>query len=117
MNTSRVFIFASALLGIGALSGLAASPASTNDATALQVANPAANSVTFYPFGKGGNRAPTGTIAGSRTKLNQPGRVWPIQGVLLYVVNRGSNAITGYPAKNTGNVAPAVVISGSKTTI
>jgi sugar lactone lactonase YvrE len=117
MKNSRVFLFASTLLAVGAIGSLTLSQASTSNASALQVANPAANSVTFYPFGQGGNVAPTGTIAGSRTQLNQPERVWPIQGVLLYVVNRGSNAITGYAAKKTGNAAPTVTIAGSETMI
>jgi hypothetical protein len=92
---------------------------STNDR--LFLADSAANAIHVYDGASLLNStvAPTRTINGAATQLNQPVGVAVDAVGKLIVDNKGSNAITVYVngAAITGNVSPAVVISGANTTL
>lgn len=81
------------------------------------VSNEAANSITAYAMSASGNAHPVLTIAGSKTKLDQPvGLAFDASGK-LYVVNHGlhESSITIYAGGATGNVAPIGTIEGAQT--
>jgi len=83
--------------------------------TALYVSNSGANSVVVYAPGATGNVAPTITIAGGSTGLNQPQGIGRDAAGNLYVANSGSNAITVFAAGASGNATPSRIIAGSNT--
>jgi sugar lactone lactonase YvrE len=85
-----------------------------NSATAL------GSTVTVYPAGSNGNVAPSSTIAGSNTGLDEPQGIAVDAGGNIYVTNYGSqqggnDSITVYAAGSNGNVAPSATIVGPAT--
>jgi hypothetical protein len=91
---------------------------STNDR--LYLADPAANSIHIYDSAStlNGTVAPTRTINGAATKLNQPaGVVVDPVGKLVVDNADGSLLIFVNAAAVNGNTAPQVIISGANTTL
>jgi sugar lactone lactonase YvrE len=72
------------------------------------------DSVTIYPAGSNGNVAPTATISGPLTQLQQPSSVAVDSIGNIFVANDVSadgkhlDSITVYPPGSNGNVAPAM---------
>jgi hypothetical protein len=79
----------------------------------LYVANSGNNSITIYAAGASGNVAPTATIAGSNTGLNNPVGIALDASGRLYVAQ--GSAIVVFAAGASGNVAPIATITGSNT--
>ena len=71
------------------------------------------DTVTVYSAGSNGNLAPSSTIGGSNTGLDQPLGVALDASSNIYVV--GGGGVTVYPAGSNGNVAPSSIIDGSNT--
>ena len=83
----------------------------------VYISNEDANSITAYATTASGNAHPVLTIAGSKTKLDQPvGLTFDSSGK-LYVVNHGlsQSSVTIYAQSSSGNVAPIGTIEGSQT--
>lgn len=77
-------------------------------------------SVTVYAAGSTGNVAPTQTIAGTSTGLDNPVQLALDSSSNIYVANltypnSGNGSLTVYPAGANGNVAPTETIEGAKT--
>jgi hypothetical protein len=91
---------------------------STNDR--LYLADPAANSIHVFDSASTLNNtvAPTRTIFGASTKLNQPAGV-AVDPVGKLVVDNADGSIIIFvnAAAATGNAAPQVTISGASTTL
>jgi len=81
----------------------------------LYVANLLGNSITVYPIGKTGNRAPSWYISGSNTELDEPNGLAVDSNGNLYVTNDANGTVTVYAAGATGNVAPTAIIAGANT--
>ena len=80
----------------------------------LYVTNPS-GSITAYGAGAAGNVAPTFTITGANTGLNDPYGMTRDAVGNLYVTNSGNNSITVYAAGASGNATPTATIAGSST--
>lgn len=87
----------------------------------LFLADSAANSINIYDGASGlnGRVAPSRSINGASTQLNQPSGIAVDAINKLIVSNAGSNTITVYinAGASTGNVSPAFVITGASTTL
>ncbi len=78
------------------------------------------DTVTVYPAGSNGNVAPSATVSGSNTGLDDPQGIALDTSGNIYVTNDGSSSgvadtVTLYPAGSTRNVAPSATVSGSNT--
>ena len=80
----------------------------------LVVASFANNRVQFFARGGNGNLAPTRSIGGTATLLNQPNGV-AVSTTELFVGNHAGQSILVFPRDADGNVAPTRVIAGSNT--
>ena len=107
----------------GSATGLQSPSAVTLDAAGhLYVANQAANTITVYAAGGGGDAAPIATIqgpdtqiSGSATGLNSPhGLTQDAAGDLL-VTNQYGHTVTIYAPGTTGNAFPQATLGGSST--
>jgi len=73
-------------------------------------------SISVYPLGADGDRAPLRVIQGSRTQMN-----WPAQMSIdpdtgdLYVANDIGHSVLVFKGTDQGNVAPARIIKGNRT--
>jgi sugar lactone lactonase YvrE len=79
-----------------------------------------ADTVTVYPAGSKGNVAPSATVSGSNTGLDDPQGIALDTSGNIYVTNDGSSSgvadtVTLYPAGSDGNVAPSATVSGFNT--
>jgi 6-phosphogluconolactonase (cycloisomerase 2 family) len=77
-------------------------------------------SVTVYAAGSTGNVAPTQTIAGTSTGLDNPLQLALDSSLNIYVANltypnSGNGSLTVYAAGANGNVAPSETIEGANT--
>jgi acylphosphatase len=77
-------------------------------------------SVTVYAAGSTGNVAPTQTIAGTSTGLDNPVQLALDSSLNIYVANQtfpnsGNGSLTVYAAGANGNVAPTETIEGAST--
>jgi hypothetical protein len=86
----------------------------SSTADLLYVGNQGNNSITVYHHDAQGNSAPIAVIAGSRTKINNPGQLSEDAAGNLYVANLGPSVLVFARGAN-GNVAPIRVISGPLT--
>jgi DNA-binding beta-propeller fold protein YncE len=73
------------------------------------------DSIEIFPAGSNGNIAPTATITGADTGLNDPGAVAVDSSGNIYVANFRVNNVTEYSAGISGNAAPIATISGTNT--
>ena len=76
---------------------------------------PGAGAVTVYAAGAVGNVAPSASIGGPSTGLNNPWGVAVDGAGRIYVSNPGATSILIYPAGAAGDVAPAATIAGPTT--
>jgi sugar lactone lactonase YvrE len=72
-------------------------------------------SLTVYAAGSNGNVAPTETITGAMTKLDEPVGIAVDSSDNIYAANSAASSITVYAAGSNGNVAPIDTITGAKT--
>jgi len=87
----------------------------------LFLADSGANAINVYDGASGlnGKVAPSLSIFGASTQLNQPSGIAVDAVNKLIVSNAGSNTITVYinAGASTGNASPAFVITGASTTL
>ena len=87
----------------------------------LYLADSATNAIHIYDNASGLNltAAPTRTLQGTSTQLNQPSGIAIDAVGKLIISNTGNSSITVYvnAAAVTGNTAPAVTIQGASTTL
>jgi sugar lactone lactonase YvrE len=107
------------LLGLSpAFSPLAtpAGAAATDSAPKIYVLNQMQDKVLIFSGDSNGNVGPSGTIAGSETKLNDPhAMAFDAQGN-LYVLNQGfMGSVTVYAPGASGNAQPIRTITGFST--
>ena len=81
---------------------------------------PPRGSITIYPADADGDVAPTATIAGANTGLDNPQGVALDSSGNIYVANAIGGAsrfgsVTAYPAGSDGNVAPTTTVGGPNT--
>jgi len=79
------------------------------------VENESGDTVTVYPAASSGNVAPSSTIGGSNTGLNEPRGIALDASGNIYVTNTDSYTVTIYPAGSNGNTAPSSTIGGPNT--
>ncbi|HUO06367.1 MAG TPA: choice-of-anchor D domain-containing protein [Candidatus Binataceae bacterium] len=79
-----------------------------------------AGSITIYPAGSNGNMAPSATISGSTTGMDQPSGIALDEKGNIYVANTGGGeshhgSVTVYRGGSSGDAAPIANISGTAT--
>jgi len=97
------------------LAGCSSNTGPSPSSTLLYVANQTSNAVTAYAPDGNGDVAPSVTIAGASTGLDQPlGIVRDATG-RLYVTTFNPRSVRVFAAGGNGNVAPIRVITGTNT--
>jgi 6-phosphogluconolactonase (cycloisomerase 2 family) len=115
-NVAPIQTISGSLTGLNSPRGIALDPVTGN----IYVANwggGAKGSLTAYAATSNGNVAPSQTIAGSNTGLDEPlGLALDANGN-VDVPNYGNKTVTVYAAGATGNVKPTQTIEGKKTAL
>ncbi|HEV2908323.1 MAG TPA: hypothetical protein VGX02_03540 [Candidatus Eremiobacteraceae bacterium] len=106
-----------------AIAGCSSTSTTTNPTPAPQsiyVGNVGNNSISVFPPGSNGNVAPTATITGAATSINEPYYLWVDSAGKIWSSNwtgGAAGSITAYSAGSTGNVAPVVNLTGAATNL
>lgn len=103
-------------LGPAGNTGLDDSQALAVDGQTLLIGDNDASGGTIrrFPVGASGDVAPTSTLSGNATLLDEPGGLRVSQSE-LFVANIGGDSVTVYPSNATGNTAPTRRIFGNST--
>ena len=103
------------VLAVPFLGTAAAHAAGPDPEGTIYVADAGSNSIDVFPPGTSGNVAPSRTISGPDTGINEPGDVKVDSAGDIYVSNFGGNTITEYAAGASGDASPICTIGGSNT--
>jgi hypothetical protein len=115
----RLILLALALLGVGCSASNTSSPA-TPTPQQIFAGNVGNNSISVFAAGSTGNVAPTSTITGAATLINEPYYLWVDSTGKIWSSNwssGGAGSVTAYSAGSTGNAAPVVNLTGAATNI
>jgi hypothetical protein len=115
--------FIALLAVVLAIAGCSSTSTTTNPTPAPQsiyVGNVGNSSISVFPPGSNGNVAPTATISGAATLLNEPYYLWVDSTGKIWASNwtgGAAGSITAYSAGSTGNIAPVVNLTGAATNL